>query len=157
MNYQLVAATEEDRQWLEQLRRSVYRDLFFATWGEWNEARHLRHCSECWDRGNIFRVEVGGVRFGMIQLFEGLDAVEVGEIQICPPYQGRGIGSSLLRDTVSKAHASGKKVTLATGLKNDRAFSLYRRLGFDHTGRTDTHHLFESPIEHVPGASECGE
>jgi ribosomal protein S18 acetylase RimI-like enzyme len=103
MDYQLVAATEDDRQWLEQLRRSVYRDLFFATWGNWDEARHLRHCSECWDQGNIFCVEVGGVRVGMIQLFDGPDAIEVGEIQISPSYQGRGIGSMLLRDTVRSA------------------------------------------------------
>ena len=151
-NYQLVAATEDDRQWLEQLRRSVYRELFFATWGEWNEARHLRHCAECWDRGNVFRVEVGGVRVGMIQFFEEPGVVEVGEIQIDPSYQGRGIGSMLLRDTVSKAQARGKKVSLATGLKNRRAFSLYRRLGFEHTGQTDTHHLFEFPVKRVSSA-----
>ncbi len=152
MNYQLVGATEDDRQWIEQLRRSVYLDLFFATWGNWDEARHLRHCSECWDQGNIFCVEVGGVRVGMIQLFDRSDAIEVGEIQITPSYQGRGIGSTLLRDTVSKAQACGKKVSLATGLKNHRAFSLYRRLGFDHTGQTDTHNLFEFPLKHVPSA-----
>lgn len=150
MKYQLIAATEEDRQWLEQLRRSVYRDLFFATWGDWDEGRHLRHCSECWNQGSIFCVEVDGVCVGMIQLLEHADAIEVGEIQIDPPYQGRGIGSTLLRDTVSKAHARGKKVSLATGLKNHRAFSLYRRLGFDHTGQTATHNLFEFPVKPVP-------
>jgi ribosomal protein S18 acetylase RimI-like enzyme len=152
MNYQLVAPTEEDRQWLDQLRRSVYRDLFFATWDAWDEARHLRHCSECWDQGNIFCVEVGGLRVGMIQLFDTPNAIEVGEIQITPSYQGRGIGSTLLRDTVSRAQANRKKVSLATGLKNYRAFSLYRRLGFDHTGQTETHNLFEFPFRHVPSA-----
>jgi ribosomal protein S18 acetylase RimI-like enzyme len=150
VNYRLVAATENDRQWLEQLRRSVYRDLFFATWGDWDEARHMRHCSECWDQGNIFCVEVGGVRVGMIQLFDRPDAIEVGEIQITPSYQGRGIGSTLLRDTVRKAQAIGKKVSLATGAKNHRAFSLYRRLGFDHSGQTATHDLFEFPVNRAP-------
>jgi ribosomal protein S18 acetylase RimI-like enzyme len=149
VNYRLICATEDDRQWLEELRRSVYHDLFIATWGAWDETRHLRHCSECWERGNIFRVEVGGAPVGMIQLFELPDSVEVCELQITPPFQGRGIGSLLLRDTVSKAHASGKKVTLATGLKNHRAFAFYRRLGFVHTGQSDTHHLFEFPVRHV--------
>jgi ribosomal protein S18 acetylase RimI-like enzyme len=152
MNYQLVATAEDDRQWLEQLRRSVYRALFFATWGNWDEARHLRHCSECWDQGSIFCVEVGGVRVGMIQLFEHPNSIEVGEIQIAPPHQGRGIGSQLLRDTVRDAHSRGKKVSLATGLKNYRAFSLYQRLGFDHVGQTETHNLFEFPVGRVPNA-----
>jgi ribosomal protein S18 acetylase RimI-like enzyme len=145
MDHQLVEATPDDRMWLEQLRRSVYRDLFFATWGGWDEARHARHWLACWDRGGIFCVVIDGVRVGMIQLSESSDAVEVGEIQIDPAKQGRGIGSLLLRDIARKAHARGKKVTLATGLKNQRAFELYRRLGFDHVARTDTHDLFELP------------
>jgi ribosomal protein S18 acetylase RimI-like enzyme len=156
VNYRLIAATEEDRQWLEQLRRSVYRDLFFATWGDWDEARHLRHCAECWDQGNIFCVEIDGARVGMIQLFERPDAIEIGEIQISPPYQGRGIGSLLLRDSMNKAQVSGRKVSLATGLKNYRAFSLYRRLGFNHAGQTETHNLFEFPCkQHAPSAQQA--
>ena len=150
MNYCLVPATPEEQAWLEQLRRSVYRDLFFATWGHWDEARHLRHCSECWERGNIFCVEVDGVRVGMIQLFELPETIEVGEIQIAPPYQRQGIGSVVLRDTVKRAHESGRKVSLATGLKNHRAFALYERLGFQCVGQTETHNLFEFP--YVPSA-----
>jgi hypothetical protein len=46
MRYQLAKASAEDKPWLEQLRRAVYRDLFFETFGSWDEARHLRHCEE---------------------------------------------------------------------------------------------------------------
>ena len=145
MNYQLFPATQADQRWLAELRRSVYRDLFFATWGHWDEARHVRHCAECWERGNIFCVHVDDVRVGMIQLFEKPESVEVGEIQIEPAHQCRGIGSWLLGDVVKKAHARGKKVSLTTGLKNARAFALYRRLGFEHVGQTDTHDLLEFP------------
>jgi GNAT superfamily N-acetyltransferase len=88
----------------------------------------------------------------MIQLFERTDGIEVGEIQIAPRYQGHGIGSLLLRDTVRKAQLRGKRVSLATGLKNHRAFSLYLRLGFDHVGQTETHNLFEFPPNRVPSA-----
>ena len=153
MNYRLVPAGVEDQAWLEQLRRSVYRDLFFATWGQWDEDRHLRHCSECWNDGGILCMEVDGQRVGMLQLFERPTSIEIGEIQIAPPYQGRGIGTILLRDTISGAHAKGKKVSLSTGLKNHRAFALYKRLGFRHIGKTDTHDLFEFlPLDHVPSA-----
>jgi ribosomal protein S18 acetylase RimI-like enzyme len=153
MDYRLVPAVDEDQAWLEKLRRAVYRDLFFATWGQWDEARHLRHCSECWDEGGIFCVEVDGERVGMLQLFERPTSVVIGEIQIAPRYQGRGIGTVLLRDTISGAHAKGKKVSLSTGLKNHRAFALYTRLGFRHIGKSDTHDLLEFvPPEYVPSA-----
>ena len=140
----LVPATSEDRPWLEQLRRAVYRDLFFATWGGWDEDRHLRHFAECWARGGIYRIEVDGERIGMIQLLERPDAVEIGEIQIQPPLQGRGIGTRLLRDTIALVHAQRKKVTLSTGFQNHRAFALYQRLGFRHVAQTETHNYMES-------------
>jgi ribosomal protein S18 acetylase RimI-like enzyme len=145
MRYTLVPALEADRQWLEQLRRSVYRDLFFATWGNWDEVRHLRHCDECWAAGSIYAVELEGNRVGMVQLFDLPDTVEVGEIQIAAEHQNKGIGTHLLRDTVARAHVEGKKVVLSTGLQNRRAFQLYLRLGFSHTGQTDTHNLLECP------------
>ena len=147
MAYQLIPATSEDQAWLEQLRRAVYQELFFATWGGWDEARHLRHCGECWERGGIYCVEVDGMRVGMIQLFERDDAIEVGEIQIQPTHQGHGIGTRLLLDTIARAHARRKKVSLSTALKNQRAFDLYRRLGFRHIAHTDTHNHMECERE----------
>lgn len=82
----------------------------------------------------------------MIQLHEHADRLEIGEIQIQPPHQGRGIGSRLLRDVQVRAHAQGKKVTLSTGLKNLRAVRLYERLGFQHASRSETHfHMHSEP------------
>jgi hypothetical protein len=89
VTHHLVPATAEDPPWLEQLRRAVYRDLFSATWGGWDEARHLRHCAECWALGGIYCIEVDGERIGMIQLLDRPDAVDIGEIQIQPTHQGR--------------------------------------------------------------------
>jgi ribosomal protein S18 acetylase RimI-like enzyme len=143
MDYRLIPTTHKDQEWLEQLRRAVSQDLFAATWGGWDEARHLRHCAECWERGEINVIEVDGVRAGMIQLFEHADAVEVGEIQIEPAHQGRGIGTRVLLDMIARAHAQCKKVSLSTGLKNRRAFELYQRLGFRRVAQTDTHDHLE--------------
>ena len=97
MLYQLVPVAPKDKAWLEQLRRAVYKELFFATWDRWDEGRHLRHCAECWERGGIFCIEVEGVRVGMIQRFENPDSVEIGEIQIEPNHQNQKIGSRVLR------------------------------------------------------------
>ena len=141
MGYQLVPAVPEDEAWLEQLRRAVYRELFFATWSGWDEARHLRHCAECWERGQIFCIEIDGVRVGMIQLFDEPDAIEIGEIQIQPSYQNRGIGTRLLRDTIDRAHEQRKKVSLSVALKNERAYRLYARLGFQKVAQNETHNL----------------
>ena len=141
MLYQLVPVAPKDEAWLEQLRRAVYKELFFATWDRWDEGRHLRHCAECWERGGIFCIEVKGIRVGMIQLFENPDSVEVGEIQIEPDHQNQTIGSRLLCDTIARAREQGKKVILSVALKNYRAYRLYERLGFQKVGQNETHNL----------------
>ncbi len=136
---ELVPALIEDKAWLERLRRDVYQDLFKATFGGWDEARHARQFAECWERGHISIIKVDGTCVGMIQWFERPDAVEIGEIQIEPSHQSQGIGTRILKDLMDRAHKQRKKVKLSVGLKNDRAFQLYRRLGFQKVAQSETH------------------
>jgi len=139
MRYRLLGAVDHDQRWLDQLRRSVYRDLFVATFGSWDEARHVRHTSECWSAGHISIIEVEGERVGMVQLFEEAGCVEIGELQIQPSHQGRGIGGRVLSDIVKQAHKRGKSVALSVALKNDDAYRFYQRHGFRQVAETDTH------------------
>ncbi|NOT55404.1 MAG: GNAT family N-acetyltransferase [Deltaproteobacteria bacterium] len=139
MAYTLVPALDDDKAWLERLWRAVYQELFVATFGGWDEVRHTRQFSECWQRGHIAIIEVAGERVGMIQRFEQPQNIEVGEMQVLPSYQNLGIGSSVLRDTIARAQPQQKKVTLSVALKNERAYRLYQRLGFHEVGRSETH------------------
>mgnify|MGYP002636109992 CR=1 FL=1 len=139
MHYRLLRATTRDQRWLDQLRRTVYRNLFFATFGRWDEARHIRHANECWSRGEVSLIEVDSVRVGMVQLLDQDGLVEIGELQIQPSHQMRGIGGRVLSDIVKQAHKRGKSVTLSVALKNDLAYGFYRRHGFHQVGQTETH------------------
>ncbi len=146
MRIRLKAALATDERWLDQLRRNVYEELVRATWGSWDEARHVRQFAECWKLGNISLIEVDGVRVGMIQIFESPDIVEVGEIQIELSHQNRGIGTTMLRDVIERAHRQRKAVRLSLGLQNHGALRLYQRLGFRLVEKTDTHnHLTCEP------------
>jgi ribosomal protein S18 acetylase RimI-like enzyme len=141
MTYQLVPALMEDRAWLERLRRDVYLELFVATFGGWDEVRHARQFSECLTRGAISIIKIDGMRVGMIQVFDQSDAVEVGEIQIQPSHQNRGVGTRVLTDAITRGHEQGKKILLSVALKNERAYRLYQRLGFQKLAHNDTHNL----------------
>jgi len=143
MHYRLTDATPTDEPWLEALRRSVYQDLFVATWGAWDEERHRRHFAACMEAGRIFVIEVDGARVGMVQLFDEESSVEVGEIQIQPGDQSRGLGTRVLVDVMASARKHRKSVRLSVGLKNEGALRLYRRLGFKVVATTDTHYHME--------------
>jgi ribosomal protein S18 acetylase RimI-like enzyme len=156
MQCRLLPASPAHRPWLEQLRRSVYHDLFVATFGGWDEARHRRHAEGCWDHGHIFLVEVDGVRVGMIQVLEPTGGIHIGELQIHPSHQNEGIGSFLLHAITSRAHAEDKPVVLSVGLKNDRAYRFYLRHGFRQVSQTATHRTMinEAPDE-AGGGPAC--
>src|SRR5882757_5443639 len=61
------------------------------------------------------------------------DEIFLGLIELAPEYQGRGIGSRLIRELIDGA--GGKRVTLSVLGVNDRAYQLYRRLGFTEVSR----------------------
>ena len=139
MKYRLVDASSEDAKWLDGLRRRAYADLFNATWGHWDEARHLRQFSESIAHGDISIIEVEGKRVGMIQTLDQSDAVEIAEIQIDPSHQNRGVGTSVVKGVISNASARGRDVRLRVGLMNQKAIKLYERLGFSSVGQSETH------------------
>ena len=139
MRYRLRDASPADETWLEDLRRRAYADLFEATWGGWDEARHARHFAESVKRGHISIIEADGARVGMIQKIVDGGSVEIAEIQVDPSRQGRGLGTAVLMDVISEAKAQGREVRLRVGVENRRATELYERLGFVSEGQADTH------------------
>ena len=146
LQYQLIDAFPSDLVWLENLRRNVYQELFQATWGGWDEARHVRHFAECVERAHISIIEMDGVRVGMVQRFDAPGCVEMGEIQVQPIHQNRGVGTRVLSDIISDARQRGKTVRLSVGLKNHKAYRLYERLGFRRVAQSDTHNHMEWPV-----------
>lgn len=64
------------------------------------------------------------------------DEANLMNIAIAPAWQGLGLGERLLRATLAEMQARGAAVcTLEVRVGNARAQALYRRLGFEVTGR----------------------
>ena len=100
-------------------------------------AEVVDYCAECYCHG-AFEC---GPHYGQTE-----DCVEVCEIQVLPEHQRRGLGTEILAGAIDHARQQGKGVILRSGLKNSGAHRLFRRLGFEETGRTDTHvHMRCSP------------
>ena len=68
--------------------------------------------------------------------------IHIREIVIDPKFQGKGLGTSLLREIIEDAEARQVPVRLGTQQAN-RAVNLYRKLGFREFERTTTHILME--------------
>jgi ribosomal protein S18 acetylase RimI-like enzyme len=70
---------------------------------------------------------------------ESEDEIYLAEIQVAPAWQGRGIGSSVVRSLMDRAAASERPLTLRVLHVNDRARKLYERLGFHQFKTIETH------------------
>lgn len=56
---------------------------------------------------------------------------EIARLSVAPPYQGKGIGTAMLRQLIDIARSSGlPHVEIGIARENTRAQGLYQRLGF---------------------------
>jgi len=68
-------------------------------------------------------------------VFEGNDVAEIHEIVVHPNWQGRGIGTALMKKALDYARSRGKKIVeLWVGVRNERAIRFYKNLGFREMG-----------------------
>jgi ribosomal protein S18 acetylase RimI-like enzyme len=82
------------------------------------------------------------VDIGDLALSDTTSGFDINGIFILPKYQNRGIGSLIISDLVEEAWRRGEVIGLQV-FKTNPAQALYKRLGFEFTGETDTHYLMQ--------------
>jgi len=138
-----IPATEDDKHFLKNLNRDVYKPVVIRQFGAWDDAFHDRHFEEKWAVQDYQIVELAGQRVGAIWLSKESDHLWLREIQISPPHQNQGIGTKLLMKVLDEAANSGLSLRLRV-LTENRAKALYDRLGFKGIGmHGDTHYWME--------------
>lgn len=88
---------------------------------------HYRHA---YPAAEWLIVERAGEPIGRLYLWDGPGELRVIDISLLPELRGRGLGTSLLGDVISRATSAGKPVSLHVEQHN-RARGLYLRLGFE--------------------------
>lgn len=152
--YALRDATDADRDWLYALNRAAMREYVEATWGSWDEVFQRERFAELFSPDRFQIIVVEGEEIGVLEARREPDRIHLGEIQLLPKFQSRGIGSAVVGDLLAEAVATDIPVELQV-LKVNRARALYERLGFVVFGETDTHHLMcaRPTAEHASGAT----
>src|SRR5688500_5151390 len=135
-------ALESDTPFARETHHGAYRDVVTRQFGPWDEAKQDTLFARDWVDSQFEILEVDDIPCGYTCIEERAADFHVREIVVHPAHQNRGIGTAVLRETIERARAKGVPVHLGTFV-NNRAADLYRRLGFQETGRTDTHILME--------------
>lgn len=142
MNYVLRDSNENDIEFILNLRRKTIKPYVEAIWG-WDETFQTKDFLENFQPELNKIVTYGGHDIGVLERYESEFVVNISEIHIEPAYQGKGIGSSILKTVIEQAREMNKTVKLGAFKKNHGAIKLYEQLGLHQTGETETHVLME--------------
>ena len=146
MKVTLRPATAADREIVHQLLLDTSKGYVEQTWGWSDEIEQLVDADfENWfnppSSGQIVQAE--GRDVGYLKVADHEDGVLLDMVLLDPTYQGRGIGTALITDVVTEAHARGETVVLQV-LKVNPSKRLYERLGFVVSAELDHHYLMRA-------------
>jgi ribosomal protein S18 acetylase RimI-like enzyme len=145
LSYTLRPVIESDRAWLRALHHAAIRDAVEAMWG-WDEQVQDELFEKGFTPEHQSIVHMDGQDVGVIGVTRRPSEYFLDNVQIVPAYQGRGIGSALIRELQDRAERAGVPIGLQVILSN-RARSLYERLGFVVTHQSETHYVMRWSTE----------
>ncbi len=137
-----------DTDFARTIHHQAYREVVERQFGLWDEQAQDRFFDADWQSGAFEMLFCDDIPCGYACIEYREEDVFVRELVLLPEFQGRGIGSEILRGAMNRARQAGVPVRLGTCHMN-RAADLYRRLGFRETGRTETHLLMEWHDERI--------
>ncbi|GAA0920413.1 GNAT family N-acetyltransferase [Streptomyces thermoalcalitolerans] len=130
----LRPATSADSEYCFQLHKAAMGAYVTAIWG-WDEQAQRDFHDRVFNPGQWQIITVDGTDAGMLHVEHRPTEIYLARIEIHPAYQGRGIGSRLIRGLLDQARRQGQDLTLDVLVVNHRAQALYRRLGLHEVAR----------------------
>ena len=137
-------ADPTDEGFAREAHHAAYRDVVERQFGPWDGDQQDRYFAGAWTAHEHEIIELDGQPCGYVRIEFGPARVDVHELVIHPSRQGRGIGTTILRQTIERADQLGLPVHLQV-LRENRAAELYERMGFREHDRTPTHRLMRRP------------
>ena len=123
------AASGRYSQFAWSLYRDLMKPLTVELLGWWNELGQKRVVVLALAQEGTSVIVINELDAGWLQVVESPDSIYLVQLCLLPSLQNRGIGTAIVRELSDKATQAGKPLILDV-MKNNRARSLYERLGF---------------------------
>jgi len=136
-------ARDGDMERLFEINEAAMRSHVEANWRRAWDERFQR--AMFWEGTNLGTHEVfytDQQLFGFWSVVRSESEILLERISLMPAFQRRGIGTALIRELLLEGESRGLVVRLQVFPANP-ARRLYERLGFRHTGGTETHDHME--------------
>ena len=128
------------KEFIYQVKKNAYRKYVEEYFGKWNEDEQRKYYENFINqvKDDTWIIQLNGKDIGFYNgmiLDDG--SYEIGNICIIPEYQGKGIGTSVLKDIIKLHKDSDLHIQY---FKSNPVGKLYERLGFIPNGETEYHY-----------------
>jgi len=111
----------------------------------WDEDEQRRLRQRRFTSQDFQVIVAAGADAGILALSHEPDCLRVYQLLVLPQYQGKGVGTTCMRQVLEDAAGRRLPVRLQVLKVNHLAIEFYRRLGFNDTDVDDTHIQMEKP------------
>ena len=137
---QLIPYTDKDYEFVYEVKKNVYKKYVEECWGAWIEEDQRTYFEKFISavKDNAYIIVNRNKKIGFYN-GEILDSgnYEIGNICIIPEYQGKGIGTKILKEKLEENKDRDIEIQY---FKQNPVGSLYERLGFVKSGETQFHY-----------------
>ena len=130
----LRPATAADSEFCYRLHKAAMGNYITAIWG-WDEQAQRSFHTRSFNPGRWQIITAAGTDIGMLDVEYRPSEIYLARIEICPGYQGRGIGTRLISALIDEARRTGQDLVLDVLTVNHSAQALYQRLGMTEVAR----------------------
>jgi ribosomal protein S18 acetylase RimI-like enzyme len=123
----LRPALATDEAFLLALRKDTMERYLEGAGEPVDEQTHLRRIRSHFSDAKI--ICLADERVGLVKTHLSTTEWAISQLQIAPGYQGKGLGTEVIRRVIEQANRNSLPVTLCV-LRNNPALRLYERLGF---------------------------
>lgn len=141
----LVPYTDEDYEFVYKVKKDTYKKYVEECWGLWREEEQRKYFENFINniKENAFIIMSGDTKIGFYngEVLENGN-YEVGNICIIPEYQGKGIGTKILKDKLEEYKNYDIELQY---FKQNPVGILYKRLGFIPDKEKEFHYTMVKP------------
>lgn len=145
----LIPYTDNDYEFVYEVKKNAYKKYVEECWGSWIEEDQRNYFEKFITgvKNNAYIIMNGKVRIGFYngEVLENGN-YEVGNICIVPEYQGKGIGTKILKEKLEEYKDRDIEIQY---FKQNPVGSLYERLGFVPNGETQFHYQMMKPRQAI--------
>lgn len=139
-DYELRKYNNEDYEFVYETKKNAYKKYVEECWGKWDDLDQRNRFKDSmeltFDRTYIIFIDNKKIGFYQGQVVDE-ETYYIENICIIPEYQGKGIGTQILKSILEKYYNKNIKIQY---FKQNPVGNLYKKLGFVPNGETEFHY-----------------